>query len=56
MNYYLTTTNQGSDLVIVYARSKFVVKALLKDDCETIDKISALEAKKLISKGIRFIK
>ncbi|MFB4493692.1 hypothetical protein ACE3KB_08325 [Enterobacter hormaechei subsp. oharae] len=56
MNYYLTTTNQGSDLVIVYARSKFVVKALLNDDCETIDKISATEAKKLINKGVRFIK
>lgn len=56
MNYYLTTTNQGSDLVIVYARSKFVVKALLNDDCETIEKISATEAKKLINKGVRIIK
>lgn len=56
MSYYYTITNEGSEPVIIKARNKFVVRALLNDDCELIQKITTNKAKELINRGIRIVK
>nr|DAL66205.1 MAG TPA_asm: hypothetical protein [Caudoviricetes sp.] len=55
MNYYTAVINEGSELIVIYARNKFIAKALINDDAEHIQKISAVEAKKLVSRGIKQI-
>lgn len=55
MNYYTAVINEGSELILIYARNKFIAKALINDDAEHIQKISAVEAKKLVSRGIKQI-
>lgn len=56
MNYYYTITNEGSEPVIVQTKNKHLVRALLNGDCELIQKITAVKAKELINRGIRFVK
>lgn len=56
MKYYFTTTNEGSEVVVVYARNKFVARSMLNNDCEELDVIRSSQAKKLIANGVQLIK
>lgn len=56
MNYYYTITNEGSEPVIVQTKNKHLVHILLNDDCEFVEKITAVKAKELINRGIRLVK
>lgn len=56
MNYYTATINEGSEMIVIYARNKFIARSLINDDCESVEKISAIEAKRLIARGFRVIK
>ena len=55
MNYYTAVITEGAERIVIYARNKFIAKALINDDAEHIQKISAVEAKKLVSRGIKQI-
>lgn len=55
MNYYTAVINEGSELIVIYARNKFIAKALINDDAEFVEKISAAEAKRLIARGCKKI-
>lgn len=56
MKYFVTTTNEWSDFVVVYAKNKFAARAMLNDDCEFLDAVTAKSAKLLIARGFRLIK
>lgn len=57
MKYYLATIDEGSEMVVIYARNKSVAYDMVNEDCEfdLLKRISAEEAKKLICRGFRLI-
>lgn len=54
MKYFMAFHGENQDLVIVQAKSLFVARALLNGDCDCLKRITAKEAKKLISRGFTF--
>lgn len=54
MKYYTSYHDEGSDLVVVKAKNKAMVRVLLNEDCDCIEEISAKEAKRLVKLGWRF--
>ncbi|HFO2005501.1 TPA: hypothetical protein ACHJAI_003487 [Klebsiella pneumoniae] len=51
MKYFVASHGEHQELVVVKAKSMFVARALLNDDCEHLKGITAKEAKQLIARG-----
>lgn len=51
MKYFVASHGEHQELVVVKAKSMFVARALLNDDCEHLKRITAKEAKQLIARG-----
>lgn len=51
MKYFVASHGEHQELVVVKAKSMFVARALLNDDCEHLKRVTAKEAKRLIDRG-----
>lgn len=53
--YFTAFHNEGNELVVIRAKSKFVAKALLNDDFDCLIQVKNSEAKRLINRGFRLV-
>lgn len=56
MRYFMAFHGEHQELIVIKAKSMFVAKALLNDDCDCLKHITAKEAKKLLSRGFQLKK
>ncbi|EGT0649837.1 hypothetical protein JAF95_002950 [Citrobacter braakii] len=56
MRYFMAFHGEHQELIVIKAKSMFVAKALLNDDCDCLKRITAKEAKELLSRGFQLKK